>query len=46
MSLIQSEKHEVYIVKLNKIALSPYDDKICVLENKINTLLWGHYKTV
>jgi hypothetical protein len=44
MNLIRSEKHELYTVELNKIALSPHDDKRYILEDGINTLPWGHYK--
>ena len=41
---IRSYDHEVFTEKINKIALSPFDDKRYILENGINTLAWGHYK--
>jgi hypothetical protein len=44
MNQIRSHGHEIYSIKLNKIALSPYDDKRFILENGVNTLAHGHYK--
>ena len=41
---IRSYDHEVFTEKINKIALSPFDDKRYILEDGINTLAWGHYK--
>ena len=41
---IRSYDHEVYTEKINKIALSPFDDKRYILEDGIHTLAWGHYK--
>jgi hypothetical protein len=43
MNLIKSEKHELYTQQVNKIALSSFDDKRYVLDDKINTLAHGHY---
>ena len=43
MNVIRSHRHEVYTEQVNKIALSAEDDKRLVLENKINTLAYGHY---
>ena len=34
----------VYTETINKVALSPFDDKRYILEDKINTLAWGHHK--
>ncbi|KAJ8871841.1 hypothetical protein PR048_028181 [Dryococelus australis] len=42
MNLIRSEKHKIYSVEVNKTALSPYDDKRIILENKINTVPHGY----
>ena len=44
MNVIRSYKHEVYTEAVNKVALSPDDDKRYILENKINTYAWGHHK--
>ena len=44
MNVIRSHKHEVYTEEVNKIALSPYDDKRYVLEDQKHTLALGHYK--
>ena len=41
---IRSYDHEVFTEKINKIALSPFDDKRYILEDGIHTLAWGHYK--
>jgi hypothetical protein len=44
MNQIRSHGHDIYSIKLNKIALSPYDDKCFILEDGVNTLAHGHYK--
>lgn len=41
---IRSELHKVYSITQNKIVLSPLDNKRYILDNKIDTLPWGHYK--
>lgn len=40
---IRSIRHEVLSIKQHNIALSPFDDKRKICENKIDTLPWGHY---
>ena len=40
---IRSRDHIVRTEKMNKIALSPYDDKRYLLPNETDTLPWGHY---
>ena len=42
MNQIRSYKHQLYSVHLNKIGLSPYDDKRFVLDNGCDTLAHGH----
>ena len=44
MNVIRSYKHEVYTETVNKIALSPSDDKRYILEDQTHTLALGHYK--
>ena len=44
MSRIGSRCHELYTFNVSKISLSPIDVKRFVLEDKINTLAYGHYK--
>lgn len=41
---IRSKLHTVFSVRQEKVALSPFDSKRYILENKIDTLPWGHYK--
>jgi len=42
MNIIRSDRHEVYSVEVNKVALSSKDDKRHVLPNKTDTLALGH----
>ena len=44
MNQIRSYNHELFSVEINKIGLSPFDDKRYVLENGYDTLAHGHYK--
>ena len=44
MNVIRSRKHEVFSETMNKIALSADDDKRIILDDKISTLAFGHYK--
>lgn len=39
---IKSVKHRLYSVSCMKKALDPFDDKRFILDDKINTLAWGH----
>ncbi|CAB4015605.1 Hypothetical predicted protein [Paramuricea clavata] len=43
MNKIRSYGHEIHSIKLNKIDLSPYDDKRFILEDD-HTLAHRHYK--
>ena len=45
MTRIASTKHEISLMTLNKIALTAYDDKRYYMENGIDSLAYGHYKT-
>ena len=44
MNVIRSHMHDVYTEKVNKIALSCNDDKRVVMEDKISTLPYGHFR--
>ena len=41
---MQSHKHEIFSETVNKIALSADDDKRRIMDVKISTLAFGHYK--
>ena len=44
MNVIRSRKHEIFTEEINKISLSPNDDKRCILKDGIHTLALGHYE--
>ena len=44
MNVIKSYNHEIFSKTVNKIALSANDDKRIIMEDKISTLAYGHYK--
>ena len=44
MTILRSYEHEVYTEEVNKVALASQDDNRYILEDKIHTLAWGHYK--
>ena len=44
MNVIRSYNHEVFTEEVNKVALCSDDDKRYILENRVNTLAWGHHK--
>ena len=37
MNIIRSDKHDIFTMKMNKIALSANDDKRIVMRDKIHT---------
>lgn len=39
---MRSKKHEMFVVKLKKKALSAFDDKSYILDDGISSLKWGH----
>ncbi len=38
----QSHLHRIFTVQVDKLSLSPADDKRYILADGINTLPWGH----
>lgn len=44
MVSFRSYKHKVKTITTSKLALNRYDDKRFILENRIDTLPWGHYR--
>ena len=42
MTRIKSKKHKLGIYEINKISLSVFDDKRCVLNDGIHTLAYFH----
>ena len=45
MYSIRSYKHDIYTIHLNKLGLSPFDDKRYVQPCGVETLAYGHYLT-
>jgi len=43
MRIFKSKKHCVHTVTVNKLSLSPNDDKRYVCEDNVKTLAYGHY---
>ena len=44
MNSIRSESHQIKSYHLNKISLSPYDDKRYLLDDGITSLSYGHWR--
>jgi len=44
MNVIRSHLHDVYTEEVNKVALSPKDDKRVIMEDRIHTLALGYYE--
>jgi len=44
INVIRNHLHDVYTEEVNKVALSPKDDKQIIKEDGIHTLAYGHYR--
>ena len=44
MNVIRSHLHNIYTETVNKVAISPFDDKRIIREDNIHTFAYGHYK--
>ena len=44
MNQIRSKDHQLKTIRMNKIGLSPFDDKRFILSNGCDTLAHGHYR--
>ena len=44
MNVIRSHLHTIFTETVNKIALSPFDDKRLIRKDNIHTFAYGHYK--
>ena len=42
MNVIRSHLHTIFTETVNKIALSPFDDKRLIREDKIHTFAYGY----
>ena len=46
MNVIRSYMHDIFTETVNKVALSPFDDKRIIQDDGIHTYAHGHYKTL
>ena len=46
MKVIRSDNHQIYTMSINKISLSPYDDKRYLLCDGVRSYAYGHYNTL
>jgi hypothetical protein len=44
MYAFRSKLHNIYTIKMNKLALCPYDDKRYILNDGVKTLAYGHFQ--
>ena len=44
MNMIRSKEHQLSTVRINKVSLSAFDDKVYILDDGISTLAYGHYR--
>ena len=46
MNILRSQNHEIFSMTVNKVALSPNDDKRLICENKIDTFALRRIKII
>ena len=46
MDVLRSEGHHIYGQHLNKVSLSPFDSKRWIADNGVDTLAYGHARTL
>ena len=46
MNILRSQKHEIFSMKVNKVALSSNDDKRSICKNKIDTVALRRIKMI
>jgi len=46
MNTIRSESHQINSYHINKVSLSPFDDKRYILKDEVTSLAYGHYKII
>ena len=44
MTQLRSHCHQIAVNKIDKVAISSFDDKRFLLENGVSSLAYGHYK--
>ena len=44
MKTIRSEYHQISSYQINKVSLSPFDDKRYILADAISSYAYGHFK--
>ena len=44
MNQIRSYNHQLYNITINKLGLSPFDDKRYILDDGISSLAYGHWR--
>jgi len=44
MNTIRSESHQINSYQINKVSLSPFDDKRYILNDEVTSLPYGHQK--
>ncbi len=46
MNMIRSENHQLHTITVNKVSLSPFDDKRYLLSDGVTSLAYGHHAII